>query len=295
MAKSMTGYGNGESQQEGRKFRVECRTVNHRYLDIAVRAPAWLLSYEPLVRTLATERLGRGRVEIRVTDESGAGESSEVTVDRGLVASYLRALEELAQITGEPLSDPTGFLARQPGILIAGERDEDEETVEALLKEALLFALDELNRTREEEGARLVADLLEKVQELREAILLIEERAPKVPGIYREKLLKRAEELFLEERPEWYSDQRLFAEVALFADRASIDEEITRLKAHADALDAALLSDAPVGRQLDFLIQEVFREINTIGSKANDLDLTETVVAVKTLLEKIREQVQNLE
>lgn len=295
MAKSMTGYGNGMSGAGSLSFRVECRSVNHRYLDLSIRMPSRLLAYESLVREIATKRLGRGRVEIRVSDESSQSESSEVIVDEALVASYLKALEALSAIAGQQMTDVTGFLARQQGVLTLGESDDDEETVATLLTEALVLSLDELNRTREEEGARLVEDLVEKLEELREALAAIEERAPKVPELYREKLMKRAEELLEEERPEWYSDQRLFAEVALFSDRASIDEEVTRLYAHADAFDAALLSDQPVGRQLDFLIQELLREINTVGSKANDLDLTQTVVFVKTLLEKIREQVQNLE
>lgn len=141
----------------------------------------------------------------------------------------------------------------------------------------------------------MALDLLAKTDELREHVASMARRAPLIPEIYREKLIQRAEELFEDQRPEWYSDQRLFAETALFADRSSIDEEVTRLHAHLDALSQALESDLPVGRQLDFLIQEIFREINTIGSKANDLELTQVVVASKTLLEKIREQVQNIE
>lgn len=295
MPRSMTGYGEGTSVREGRMIRVECRSVNHRYLDVSVRLPGWLLALEPQVRSMAQEKLGRGRVEIRVTDESQTASGRTVLLDQPLAASWLSALRELEEMTGREALDPTGILAAQSGLFVLGEREEDASVLEEGLGEALELALRELNAARETEGAKLSLDLLEKTEELR---LLVEEmakRAPKIPILYREKLLARAEELLEDDRPEWYNDQRLFAETALFADRASIDEEVTRLAAHLGALEEALGSDLAVGRQLDFLIQEIFREINTIGSKANDLDLTRSVVAAKTLLEKIREQVQNIE
>lgn len=295
MPKSMTGYGSGQAGREGRVIRAECRSVNHRYLDLSIRLPSRLAAFEPLVRGLAQEELGRGRVEIRVTDESAGAPGRELLLDQELAAAYAASLETLAAITGKPAQDPCAILAAQAGIFTLAEGGEDEAVLEELISQAVRTALEALNGTRLEEGKRLAADLLEKSQELRAQLATIVERAPEVPRLYREKLLARAEELFEEERPEWYSDQRLFAETALFADRASIDEETTRLAAHLDALEAALSSELPAGRQLDFLIQEIFREINTIGSKANDLELTQTVVEAKTLIEKIREQVQNLE
>ncbi len=295
MPKSMTGYGSGQAGREGRVIRAECRSVNHRYLDLSIRLPSRLAAFEPLVRGLAQEELGRGRVEIRVTDESAGAPGRELLLDQELAAAYAASLETLAAITGKPAQDPCAILAAQAGIFTLAEGGEDEAVLEELISQAVRTALEALNGTRLEEGKRLAADLLEKSQELRAQLATIVERAPEVPRLYREKLLARAEELFEEERPEWYSDQRLFAETAIFADRASIDEETTRLAAHLDALEAALSSELPAGRQLDFLIQEIFREINTIGSKANDLELTQTVVEAKTLIEKIREQVQNLE
>lgn len=295
MPRSMTGYGSGQSSREGRVIKAECRSVNHRYLDLSIRLPSWLSAFEPLVRSLAQEELGRGRVEIRVTDESGAGPGRELLLDQELAEAYAASLDTLAVITGKPALDPCAILASLPGIFSLTEGAEDETALADQITEAVKLALEALNRTRSEEGGRLALDLLEKSGELRTHLASMATRAPEVPGLYREKLLARAEELFEEERPEWYSDQRLFAETALFADRASIDEEITRLAAHVDALEEGLASDLPTGRQLDFLIQEIFREINTIGSKANDLELTQTVVAAKTLVEKIREQVQNLE
>lgn len=295
MPKSMTGYGSYLSTQEGQAIRAECRSVNHRYLDLSIRLPSWLNAFEPLVREIAQEVLARGRVEIRLTDESGGAAGRQVLLDENLASSYWAQLQKLASLTGKAPLDPTATLASQNGIFILADKAQDPDQLEAQIRQAVSGALDQLNRVRAEEGSRLAADLLEKTRELGSLVAKLAYRAPQVPLLYREKLLARAEELFLDDRPEWYSDQRLFAETALFADRASIDEEITRLQAHLSSLEDLLQTEAPVGRQLDFLIQEIFREVNTAGSKANDLELTQIVVTAKTLLEKIREQVQNLE
>lgn len=295
MPKSMTGYGEGVSSRDGRSIRIECRSVNHRYLDISVRLPARYAAFEALIRSLSQEQLGRGRVDIRMTEEPGQAPAHKVSLDESLAGAFLDALNRLEAVTGESCKDKVSYIASQAGVLTISDDLEDDTLPAEQIEEALSEALKELNRVRAAEGQRLAHDLLGKTEELWSHVASIARRAPSIPEIYREKLFQRAEELFEENRPEWYSDQRLFAETALFADRSSIDEEIIRLRAHLDALSEALGSDLPVGRQLDFLIQEIFREINTIGSKANDLDLTQAVVASKTLLEKIREQVQNIE
>ena len=295
MPKSMTGFGRAVATAENRTFRAECRSVNHRFLELSIRMPSAFNVYEPMVRAKAQDYVSRGRVEIKVIDETGGTSRARINVDRELARSYLDALMELELMTGMPLPDRIGWLSRCDGVLCAGQEDEDDEFVAELIVEAVEGALQKLNEAREEEGAFIAKDLLDKVAEFKEYIVLVEERTPEIPSIYREKLLARAEELLEEKRPEWYDDQRLFAETALYADRASIDEEVTRLAAHISALEEGLRSSEPVGRRLDFLIQEIFREINTIGSKAGDLVLTQTVVEMKTLIEKIREQVQNLE
>jgi uncharacterized protein (TIGR00255 family) len=295
MPRSMTGYGEGLSMREGGVVRVECRSVNHRYLDISVRLPSVYAAHESLIRTLVKEQVGRGRVEVRVTDQPGSQPARRVTLDQGLLDAWLDAIRALESRIGKPLGDPVRFIAGQNGILTVEDQGEDQELVEEQIREALIDALKQLNRMRETEGEHLALDLQDKTRELKDLVRLIALKSEEIPQFYREKLLQRAEELFGDDRPEWYSDQRLFAETALFADRASIDEEVTRLDAHTEAMSQALASDSPVGRQLDFLIQEMVREINTIGSKANDLEITQSVVAAKTLLEKIREQVQNIE
>jgi len=295
MPKSMTGFGRAVATAENRAFRAECRSVNHRYLELSIRMPSAFNAFEPMIRAKAQDYLSRGRVEIKVIDETGGALCARINVDRALAQSYLDALIELELIAGTSSPDRIGWLSRCDGVLCAAQEDEDDELVAELIIEAVEGALQNLNEAREEEGTFIAKDLLEKVEEFKEHIVLVEERASEIPSIYREKLLTRAEELFEEKRPEWYDDQRLFAETALYADRASIDEEVTRLAAHISALEEGLQSSEPVGRRLDFLIQEIFREINTIGSKAGDLVLTQTVVEMKTLIEKIREQVQNLE
>lgn len=295
MPKSMTGYGQYLSAREGRTMRAECRSVNHRYLDLSIRLPSGMNQLEGLVRELAQEEVTRGRLEIRLTDESGKVQGRDLVMDESLAAAYLGQLARLESMTGKAAQDPTGLLAAQNGIFFLVDKEEDQDLLEGQVKEAVTGALSLLNESRAREGDRLALDLLDKSRELEGLVGRLAERAPQVPLLYREKLLSRAEELFQEDRPEWYSDQRLFAETALFADRASIDEELTRLKAHLHSLKDLLEAEGPVGRQLDFLLQEIFREVNTVASKANDLDLTQIAVEAKTLLEKIREQVQNFE
>lgn len=295
MPKSMTGYGQYLSVREGRTLRAECRSVNHRYLDLSIRLPSWMNQLEGLVRELAQEEVARGRLEIRLTDESGKAQGRDLVMDESLAAAYLGQLARLEAMTGKAAQDPTGLLASQNGIFFLVDLEEDQDLLSAQVREAVTGALLLLNESRTREGDRLALDLLEKSRDLEDLVDRLAERAPQVPLLYREKLLARAEELFQEDRPEWYSDQRLFAETALFADRASIDEELIRLKAHLLSLKALLKAEGPVGRQLDFLLQEIFREVNTVASKANDLDLTQIAVEAKTLLEKIREQVQNFE
>ncbi len=295
MPKSMTGYGRADATAGNRTFRAECRSVNHRFLELSIRMPSAFNAYEPSIRAKAQEYLSRGRVEIRITEEAGGAPSGRIVVDRELARSYLDALDELELMAGTMSVDRVGWLSRCDGVLYAGQEDDDDELVASLIIEAVEGAFQKLNDAREEEGSFIANDLLDKVAEFREYTAIVEERASEVPTIYREKLLARAEELLEEKRPEWYDDQRLFAETALYADRASIDEEVTRLAAHISALEEGLRSSEPIGRRLDFLIQEILRETNTIGSKAGDLVLTQTVVEMKTLIEKIREQVQNLE
>lgn len=295
MPNSMTGYGLGVSEQNGRTVTVECRSVNHRYLDLSLRLPSALSSFEMPIRQLTKEELSRGRVDIFVTVETDASIPRQITVDEALARGYMKAIKELEQIADRQACDLVALVVAQRGVLTEDEQSEDQDTLEGQLLEAAALAIDALKATRFEEGERLATDLRSKTASFQKLVDDVEKRSPEVVEFYREKLLARAEELLGESYPEWYDQQRLYAETALFADRSSIDEEVTRLRSHATALEANLSLTGPVGRKLDFLIQEMNREVNTIGSKANDLDIAKTVVLMKTQLEAIREQVQNLE
>lgn len=295
MARSMTGYGRGEATDAARTLKAEIRSVNHRYLDISVRMPRAMIAHEPAVRALVQASLARGKVDVFLSPERLGDSGRQVALDHELATSYFYALLELEKITGERAGDKLPLLARYGDLFVEREPEDDDEQTADLIARALTAALDDLNRNREREGDHLTRDLLDKADELEALLKAVAARAPLVPEHYRDKLLARAEELFEERRPEWYDDQRLFAETALFADRAAIDEEITRLESHLIRLRRDLAGDEPCGRSLDFLMQEINREINTIGSKANDLDITRCVIDMKTTAEKIREQIQNLE
>lgn len=295
MPNSMTGYGLGVSEQNGRTVTVECRSVNHRYLDLSLRLPFALSSFEMPIRQLFKDELSRGRVDIFVTVTTDESVPRNIAVDEALALGYTEAVKRLEHIAKRETKDLVALVAAQRGALTEEELTEDQETLKSQLLEAAASAIEALKATRRAEGERLATDLRNKTTSFKKLIDDVAKRSPEVVDLYREKLLVRAEELLGESYPEWYDHQRLFAETALFADRSSIDEEVTRLRSHATALETNLSLTGPVGRKLDFLIQEINREVNTIGSKANDLDIANTVVLMKTQLEAIREQVQNLE
>ena len=295
MPNSMTGYGLGVSERNGRTATVECRSVNHRYLDLSLRLPSSLSSFEMEIRQLFKDELSRGHVDIFVTIATDASVPREITVDTALALGYIESIKTLERITERQTDDLVALVAAQRGVLTEDEHAEDRETIEGQLLEAAASALEALKAARRAEGERLASDLLSRTASFKKLVDDVAKRSPEVVDLYRKKILVRAEELLGESYPEWYDHQRLFAETALFADRSSIDEEVTRLRSHITALEANLSVTGPVGRRLDFLIQEMNREVNTIGSKANDLDIAKTVVMMKTQLEAIREQVQNLE
>ena len=294
MPKSMTGYGRAVATDGTRTFRAECRSVNHRFLELSIRMPSAFNACETNIRAKAQEYLARGRVEIRIMEEAGGVLQGRIVIDKNLARSYLDALAELELIAGETAVDRVEWLSRCDGVLYAGQEDDDDEHVAALIIEAVEGALQKLNDAREEEGNFIANDLLDKVAEFREHTALVEERASEMPTIYREKLLARAEELLEEKRPEWYDDQRLFAETALYADRASIDEEVTRLAAHISALktvsaqrnrseDGSTFHSGNLERDEYNRIEGGRSRIDADSSRDEDAD------------RKIREQVQNLE
>lgn len=289
--KSMTGYGRCHIEEDGREMTVEVKSVNHRFLDISYRLSRTLSFLDDAVRKGVGARLARGHVDVFVSYENHRQDARTVRVDTALAAAYRQALGELAAAVGRDADLPLAEYARMPDVLTVQEKDEDQQAVRALFVRALDGALDGLIQMREQEGERMRADMLEKLNAIDGLRETIAARAPAVVEEYREKLSQRIAALTDGELDE----ARLLTEVALFADRAAIDEELVRLKSHLDALrDTAQMAE-PVGRKLDFLVQELNRETNTIGSKASDTAIAQAVVAAKGEIEKLREQVQNIE
>ena len=292
---SMTGYGREQLSRDGREMTVELKTVNHRFLDVSCRLPRALSFAEDAVRRQIGASLRRGHVDVNVSYLNLRQDAREVRLDEGLVLQYREALLNVRQIARKERSsvrdEDVAWIVAQPDVMQVTVREEDQEAVLALLTDTVAKALAGVTAMREKEGRALKSDLtlhLNEVGRLRDEIAAL---APRVPKLYKEKLQARVKELGVQE----IDPQRLAQEVALMADRCAIDEELSRLESHIGQMRAALEAEGDVGRRLDFLTQELNREANTIGSKASDADITRLVVGMKSEIEKLREQVQNVE
>jgi len=292
MAFSMTGFGRGESSSENRRFIVEIRTVNHRYCDVAIRMPRAFSNFEDRLRSAISQKIHRGKVEVYVNYEEYGEIERSVSANVGLAKAYIDAANVLK--SRFKLRDDMSLTAllRLPDIFQVGEAEADDELIWALLGDALRAAMDALVSMRSREGDKLITDISGKLDSLASMLVSVEARAPFVVGEYRERLNARIKELLGQNMPD---DARLSAEVALYADKCNIDEEILRFKSHLAQAKRCCESPEPVGRKFDFILQEINREVNTIGSKSNDLAINENVLEMKAEAEKIREQVQNLE
>ena len=293
--RSMTGYGRRTVSRDGREITVEIKTVNHRFLDLSCRLPRALSFAEDALRKQIAASLKRGHADVNVNYLNLRQDAREIRVDEGLALQYKEALLQVRRVTrreGVSINDEEAdWIAAQPDVMQVTVREEDQEAVLALLSEAAGEALIDVNAMREKEGSALHDDLaehLDQVKSLRDGIAAL---APRVPLIYRDKLQGRLRELGIKE----IDEQRLAQEVALMADRCAIDEELARLLSHIGQMREALEAEGEIGRRLDFLTQELNREINTIGSKASDAEITKLVVTAKSEIEKLREQVQNVE
>lgn len=287
---SMTGYGRKQHSADGREITLEIKTVNHRFLDVSMRLPRALSFAEDAARKQISEALTRGHADVFVTYTNTREDAREVRVDEALAAQYAAAMKKLSDVIGMK-GDAFAFIAAQPDVLTVTTKEEDQEAVSALLRETLADVLAEVRRMRAIEGEALKKDLtlhLDALAALRDEI---EKLAPGVPKSYQEKLLARLREMGVKELDE----QRLAQEVALMADHCAIDEELSRLQSHIAQVRKTMDSEGEVGRRLDFLTQELNREVNTIGSKASDAEITKLVVQAKSEIEKLREQVQNVE
>ncbi len=290
--KSMTGFGEGSAAGSGIHITVELSSVNRKQLDININLPRNLVTLDAQAQRLIREEFSRGRISgiVRVTTADSAAGS--VTIDEKLAAQYVEGIRKTAKKL--KLSDDLGAdcIVRLPGVVGVEQDALDADHVSELLDQAMAKALRGLSRLRSSEGKALEQDLRMRTGLLEDEVKVISKLASTVTASYREKLFLRLEEAGLEDLA---SDDRLVKEVAIFADRCDISEELTRLKSHLVQTRKLFRSKEPVGRTLDFLCQELFREINTVGSKANEVEITRSVVAFKTELERIREQVQNIE
>lgn len=292
MIKSMTGYGRGENEALTKSFNVEIKSVNHRFCEVVVRLPKYYVALEDRIRKQIQERVSRGRLDVFVTVENHGQGTKTIRVDKDLAIAYYSALEELREGIGIEGKPSVIDIARLPEVISIEEVQDDLEQLWPALSQAVDQALAQLVDMRATEGQRLSEDLHKRVARLEEYTEGIAGRAPAVVTEYKDKLQQRLKELV----PEVAVDEnRIAAELAIFADRCSISEELVRLRSHFQEMRNTLNSDESVGRKLDFLVQELNREFNTIGSKSNDLNISSVIIKAKSEVEKIREQVQNIE
>jgi len=292
--KSMTGHGRGECSQDGFKIIVELSSVNRKQMEISVNLPREMEPLEAAVRDVINRRLSRGRVLATVSLHAGVkGSSARMHLNIPLAKAYARELNKLANELKLSGSVTLDHLVRAPGVMQTDEQIAGGEDFEPAVEKALAKALSALVKMREREGAHLQSDLTERITNLRQAAAAVQKHAPEVARRYRDQLVERVRAAGLETPA--LDDERLLKEVVFFADRSDITEELTRLQSHFRQFDDCLQSKEPVGRTLDFLAQEMNREINTIGSKANHALISRAVVTLKAELEKFREQAQNVE
>ncbi|CCQ96048.1 conserved hypothetical protein [[Clostridium] ultunense Esp] len=293
MMKSMTGFGRGESSDGIHNFSLEIKTVNHRYNDIVLKIPKYLNYLEEKIKRRIKNRISRGRVEVYINLEYISESAMEVKVDIPLAKAYKAGLEIVIDQLDIKDEIKLSHLLCHSEIITSERKEMDEDTTWDCLSNALDMALDRVIAMREEEGTILKKDMESQILKIENMIIEIEKRSPLVVEEYKEKLKERIEELL----DEGYNldDERLNNEIAFFADKSDINEEIVRFKSHINQFLQTLEEKEPVGRKLDFIIQEMNREINTIGSKANDLVIGNHVIDVKSELEKMREQAQNVE
>lgn len=292
MIKSMTGFGRCEIQKGSRKFTVELKSVNHRYLDVNIRMPKKLNFFETAIRTLLKSYANRGKVDIFITYEDLSQSQVSVKYNAALAAEYLRYLRQMEEEFGLENDVRVSTLSRYPEVFTMEEQSEDEEELWNGLKEALEGAFGQFVEARKAEGENLKKDILSKLDFLETEIVFVEERSPQIVAEYRAKLEEKMKELLADTQIE---DSRIAAEVILFADKICTDEEVVRLKSHIQHMRATLEEKEGIGRKLDFIAQEMNREANTILSKANDLEVSNHAITLKTEIEKIREQIQNIE
>lgn len=292
MIKSMTGFGRAEEVLNGRDILVEIRSVNHRYYEFSSRIPRAYGYIEEKLKSLLNGRIARGKTEVSVTVSSVEGKEAVIEVNEAIASGYVDALRKANEKLGLTDDITLSQMMRLPDIFTVRKVQDDEDQVWQDVKTVTEKALDNFVRMRETEGVRMKEDLLFRLENIEKMVSDVEVRSPEVNAAYRDRLYNKIKEVLADKNVD---ESRLLTEAAIFADKTAVDEETVRLRSHINQFRSMLELDEPVGRKLDFLIQEFNREANTIGSKAQDAQITKTVVELKSEIEKIREQIQNIE
>ena len=292
MIRSMTGYGRGSIEMDGRSYTIEIKSVNHRYCDLNIKIPKSIMPLEDRIRKTVQSRLNRGKIDLFVTQNLFDKKDVSAFLNKSLADSYFSCLTEIKERYNLRDDVSLSLICKFPEVITTKQEDEDVEELWDGLETALNNALDMMVQMREREGLKLTEDIIIKCKGIKEKVLVIEEKSSDIVQEYTDKLKLRLNDLLKDYKVD---ENRLAMEVALLADKASIDEEIVRLKSHLVQVKETLELDEPVGRKLDFIIQEMNRETNTIASKADNLDVINIMLSIKNEIEKIREQVQNLE
>lgn len=292
MIKSMTGFGRACKEVDGYVITVELKSVNHRYFDFSSRCPRQYGFIDDKIKSFVNSKVARGKIDCYVGIEALNTESADVVVNNTLASAYVKALKEIS--TNYDLKEDFGAstVARFPDVLIVKKADEDEEKIWQLVKTVAEEAIDKFTQMRCVEGRKMYDDVYSRSQFILDTVSFIEERSPQTVKEYNDKLVERVHELLGDVT---LDESRILQEVAIYADKVAVAEETVRLRSHIAQLREFISSDEPVGRKLDFLVQEINRETNTIGSKCNDVEIAKKVVEVKAEIEKIREQIQNIE
>ncbi|MBS5190982.1 MAG: YicC/YloC family endoribonuclease [Eubacterium ramulus] len=292
MIKSMTGFGRCELSNEKRKITVELKSVNHRYLDVNIRMPKKLNFFESAIRTLLKEYMQRGKVDMFISYEDYSEQTLAVKYNATIAKEYLTYLQQMADEFNLENDIRVSSLSRYPEVLTMEEQSADEDELWSDLSQAIREACTQFVATRTTEGEHLKQDLVEKLHHMRDNVDKVEQRAPQIIAEYRSKLMEKVNELLGDTQ---IDEARLSTEIVLFADKICTDEETVRLKSHITSMLNALERSEGIGRKLDFIAQEMNREANTILSKSNDLETSDIAIELKTEIEKVREQIQNIE
>ncbi len=292
MIYSMTGFGRFETVTEQYKMTVEMKSVNHRYLDLSIKTPKKLNMFEAPIRNLVKNDVGRGKVDMFITYEDYTDGRMSLHYNEDVAREYMNVFRQVEETFGLPADVTVSRLIAMPDVLVIKHADGDQEALWEILQDTVKQAVTAFNASREKEGIQLLADIREKLTHMLEMVQVIEERSPVIVQAYREELEKKVADML---EGSGIDENRIAAEVTLFADKVCVDEEIVRLKSHVLQVRDVLTRGGSVGRKLDFIVQEMNREANTILSKATDLETSDIGIELKTEIEKIREQIQNIE